>query len=222
MSDFLRDFEWRRDIKGYQLETFDQKVFPMGNAAGLGRWSRGENQFVVRRKGGQLRVYRPLAEVDTLYLIFATLRTSEDVLNFVKRFGSLTRYGENLMAGDIVGVVLGQAALFRDWLGAGNENRAVLAKRVNQRLNAISGGLSTSLVVDAKGMVRLQVTPSDLLDGIWLQLALKLTGQTTIRACLHCGHLFEAGIRSGRRADAKFCSDEHRIAFNSLRRTKER
>jgi hypothetical protein len=222
MSDFLRDFEWRRDSKGYRLETKDDwapfhwKAF----GGGVSRPVRGETDLAVRRKGGQLRPYRPLAEVDTLYLIFATLRNSEDVLNFVERFGSLTRYGETPRGADIVRVVLAHAALFRDWLGAVSENR--VAKRVNQRLNEINADLNASLVVDAKGMVRLQVTPSDLLDGLWLQLALKLSGQTTIRACLHCGQWFEAGIRSGRRVDAKFCSDEHRIAFNSLKRTKEK
>jgi hypothetical protein len=219
MSDFLRDFEWRRDSKGYRFEKILGPLKPLSD-----RVYSMKRELGVRRKGGQLRVYRPLAEVDTLYLIFAALRTSEDVLNFVERFGSLTRYGESLdkEGGDIVRVVLDQAAFFRDWLRAGSEKRSELAKKVNQRLNKISEGLIASFVVDAKGMVRLQVTPYDLLGGLWIQLALKLSGQTTIRPCLHCGHWFEAGIRSGRRADAKFCSDEHRIAFNSLKRTKEK
>jgi len=39
------------------------------------------------------------------------------------------------------------------------------------------------------------------------------------RACAHCGAMFEAGRGAGRRADAKFCSDEHRVAFNSLKRS---
>jgi len=33
---------------------------------------------------------------------------------------------------------------------------------------------------------------------------------------------FEAGRGTGRRLDAKFCSDEHRIAFNSLKRSREK
>jgi hypothetical protein len=225
MSDLVRDFEWRRDGKGYRLEELSRpwKDLPLGVLQAIDyKGDPSAKPIVVRRKGGQLRVYRPLAEVDTLYLIFAALRTSEDVLNFVERFGSLTRFGEILHRGDFVPLVLDQAAIFRNWIGARSEKRAALAKRINQDLNKISEGLNASLVVDAKGWVRLQVTPYDLLGGLWLQLALKLSGQTTVRACLHCGHWFEAGIRSGRRADAKFCSDEHRITFNSLKRTKEK
>jgi hypothetical protein len=36
--------------------------------------------------------------------------------------------------------------------------------------------------------------------------------------CWHCDIWFAAGRRTKRRLDAKFCCDEHRIEFNSLRR----
>ena len=60
-----------------------------------------------------------------------------------------------------------------------------------------------------------------LLDALWLQLGQALTVSAKIRQCEHCGNWFEAGRGTGRRLDAKFCSDEHRIAFNSLKRSKE-
>jgi hypothetical protein len=64
--------------------------------------------------------------------------------------------------------------------------------------------------------------PNTLLDGLWLQFAQAMTRGTQIRTCMHCADLFEAGLGTGRRLDAKFCSDEHRIAFNSLKRSKEK
>ena len=40
--------------------------------------------------------------------------------------------------------------------------------------------------------------------------------------CLHCGERFQTGLGRGkaRRADAKFCCDEHRRAYNSLKRSR--
>lgn len=37
--------------------------------------------------------------------------------------------------------------------------------------------------------------------------------------CQHCHRAFEHGRGTGRRLDAKFCSDQCRISFNSLRRS---
>lgn len=42
--------------------------------------------------------------------------------------------------------------------------------------------------------------------------------ETHARQCLFCGDRFAPSER-GRRADAKFCCDEHRITFNSRRRS---
>ena len=42
---------------------------------------------------------------------------------------------------------------------------------------------------------------------------------TIVKKCLSCEKIFEAGGNSGRRADAKFCSDQHRIKYNSDKRT---
>ncbi|HET8920663.1 MAG TPA: hypothetical protein VFN27_13400, partial [Xanthobacteraceae bacterium] len=58
-----------------------------------------------------------------------------------------------------------------------------------------------------------------LLDAIWLQLAEALSGDAQIRRCLQCGAWFAAGANFGRRRETKFCSDEHRILYNSLKRT---
>jgi hypothetical protein len=112
--------------------------------------------------------------------------------------------------------------MFRDWLSAARGDRRKLATRINNGLNRINEYLNVSLVAEPTGAVRVRLVPRDLLGGLWLQLALKLSGQTALRACLHCGRYFEAGVGTARRADAKFCSDDHRIAFNSLKRSKEK
>jgi hypothetical protein len=68
--------------------------------------------------------------------------------------------------------------------------------------------------------LRLRVSPRSLLDALWLQLGQKLSDGGVIRQCEQCGGWFEAGPGSGRRSDAKFCSDEHRVIFNSRRRSR--
>jgi hypothetical protein len=58
-----------------------------------------------------------------------------------------------------------------------------------------------------------------LLNALWFEAGEFLTRDAQVRECMYCGGWFETGPGIGRRADAKFCSDEHRIAFNSLKRS---
>src|SRR5262249_24745568 len=69
------------------------------------------------------------------------------------------------------------------------------------------------------GAWRMKLQPPSLLDAIWLQLGQAITSNADLRSCVHCGNWFEAGGRSGRRADAKFCSDACRINYNSVKRS---
>jgi hypothetical protein len=66
------------------------------------------------------------------------------------------------------------------------------------------------------------LTANSLMDGLWLQLAQKVSGEAKFRTCElpSCRQIFEVGSNSSRRADARFCSDAHRIEFNSRKRTK--
>ena len=59
-------------------------------------------------------------------------------------------------------------------------------------------------------------TAEDILRDIEL---LRLPSGTKFEKCQHCGQQFLVG-EGGKRRDARFCSDEHRVAFNSLKRKK--
>jgi hypothetical protein len=79
-----------------------------------------------------------------------------------------------------------------------------------------------SLADDRAHGFRMVLTANSLMDGLWLQLAQKVAGQATFMTCKlpSCRRIFEVGSSSGRRLDARFCSDSHRIEFNSRKRTK--
>jgi hypothetical protein len=79
-----------------------------------------------------------------------------------------------------------------------------------------------SLTGDRRHGFRMVLTANSLKDGLWLQLGQKVDGQARFRTCElpSCRQVFEVGSSSGRRADARFCSDTHRIEFNSRKRTK--
>jgi hypothetical protein len=81
--------------------------------------------------------------------------------------------------------------------------------------------LNASIVSD-NGKMRLKISPACLLDAIWLQLVQEQSaGAANLRECDYCHKLFMAGVGTDRRADAKFCSDKHRIEFNSLERRRK-
>ena len=65
---------------------------------------------------------------------------------------------------------------------------------------------------------RFQIMPTDLMQALWFQLGEVLASNIKLSSCLQCGKLFEVGVGSGRRADAKYCSDEHRTLYHSLNR----
>jgi hypothetical protein len=84
----------------------------------------------------------------------------------------------------------------------------------------LRGKLSAWLAPDpTTGAWKLKLEPPSLLDAIWLQFGQAITSDAVLHFCAQCGNTFEAGGKSGRRADAKFCSDECRIEFNSRKRS---
>ena len=102
--------------------------------------------------------------------------------------------------------------------------RSAEAPKSFLELVGVEGVLLTKLDVRLVGdpglnSLRFSLSPRSLLDALWLQLAQKLSAGGVIRQCQHCGGWFEAGPGSGRRFDAKFCSDDHRVVFNSRRRS---
>jgi hypothetical protein len=207
MAGFVTDFEWWRCTKGYQLVP-SRSVHP-----------RGPDEDWILAKADEHEPCRPL-EVDNLCIIFANVRTPTGLLDFIKEFGPLTRHF-SIAYGESVPAALEQARIFREILHHHRKGPRKLAACFQSLTAAYSQDLgSINLVRDPARGLRLTVTTETLITALWLQLGQKLSGEPEIRECRHCGQFFEAGPSKGRRADSKFCSDEHRIIFNSQQRSK--
>lgn len=173
-------------------------------------------QRIVRNGRGNdsMEPISPLKESKTLYRLFAKVETPDDLLRFVRDYGLLTLSG--LGKSDDVGYVMRHARLMRDllkWI-ASNQPPPLELETPPCNVHAL-------VVWDRKEKtLRWELRPSTLLDALWLQFGQAVTRGDYIRTCTHCGEWFEAGRGTSRRLDAKFCCDEHRTAFNSLKRSK--
>jgi hypothetical protein len=195
------DFQWFRDLKGYRV-------------------SRG----LIVARGGELQSYRPLEDFPTLFRIFADqCRSEKGVRDFVHKFGLLATNPGDLITirvlglpgvistrGDLVSDVIQQAKWMDKLLG---DHRSGVPQIPLTSLDA-------SLVSGGGSAIRLKLSPSRLIDALWLQMAQSISSGRVLQQCLHCGEAFEVGPGSGRRLDAKFCNDEHRVEFNNRRRRK--
>jgi hypothetical protein len=212
MPDPLIYLSWERDAAGYELLPAVEAKPGEGLIGSSARPSR------IIPRGGQLIRYAPL-EAERLYSRFASVKTPDELLSFVDKFGPLTEGGRDKALGDDVSFILDHAKTFRDWLGNQQDNQS-LARWVSADGLHIAR-LEIKLVQDpASGGVRLQYRPPSLLSALWLQLMQRVTGARPYRECLDCGLWFEVGPGSGRRQDAKFCSPEHQILFNRRKQTK--
>jgi hypothetical protein len=246
MAKFLIDFEWWCDRAGYRMERVaidppvlfhaptraPEPILPNTNPIGrcgiayhpLGSWrlwSRDGTLLHIKGNGGAAKRYRPLEVFETLCDQFAKIKTSEDVLSFVEKFGPLTKDGLYSEKGEIVEGVLIHATAMNVLFNAlsGKPIRRQMLLRHLQENPFADLEVTLGMDVGFKEL-RLRFRPACLLDALWLQAIQRFAGDAIVRRCQQCGQWFEAGPGTGRRLDAKFCSDKHRVNFNNARRTK--
>jgi hypothetical protein len=211
MARIAVQLDWWRDPKGYRLVETGRPKMQCVVRNGTGH---GPEDFVL---------LRPLDSTDVLFRIFANEATTPNgVLDFVRRFGSLTWAGWSATEGEPVPYAISDADHMRQVLRYWATSRAQPDEPfVPQTGRPVS--LDAMVVWDPiVKTLKWELRPKTLLDGLWLQLGQALTANVQIRQCERCGNFFEAGRGTGRRLDAKFCSDEHRVAFNSLKRSREK
>lgn len=169
-------------------------------------------------RGGNLRTYRPFEQVPGLFRVFSKLATTpEGLLEFVTRFGPMLANGNRQDGEDsLTGLCAAQA--MSELLQAYTQDPRTCFLRFGGQ------GLGWSRIDvyfafnPVTGRPQFKFRPPSLLNALWLELGEFLARDAQMRECQQCGGWFETGPGTGRRADAKFCSDDHRIAFNSLKR----
>jgi hypothetical protein len=234
MRQHFIDFEWQRDNKGYRLldpeppappKTLIHPIFRFPVEETLLTRDWGKKPQRIARCGGRLVSYRPLDQFHSLFKLFANDATdAPGLLGFVEKFGPLTTAGLDKALGEPVDLVLEHAKAMRGWLGYSVSGRSRLVERIALEHGGVPlGSMPVRLTMDpATRKPRLRLAPRSLLDALWVQFGQTLSGGATIHQCQHCGQWFESGTGTSRRADAKFCSNEHKIAFHSLKRSKEK
>jgi hypothetical protein len=139
----------------------------------------------------------------TAFEKFAAVKRPTELMEFVAEFGLLTNAKRQL-----VFELLYEARQMRECMQADTK---LFSRDLDLKAH-ISKDLKT-------GQLETHITPSSLLDALWLQLEQSQQSGAEFRKCLHCSRLFSVGGNSGRLRFAKFCSDEHRKEFNSRARS---
>lgn len=211
---------WHRDPKGYRLipavpPSKPKRGDPPRTLLGADRGQPGR----IVRAGGRLEPWTP---PDGLYRVFAGSVTSPgSLLTFVTNYAPLTHSGLDANGGEDIDEALEHAESMREWIGHAIKGDTELARRIGAAGMRVTK-LDVLLRVDPNtGRLRLECAPRNLLQAMWTQMASRLAEGTHLRVCAHCGIVFEAGVNSTRRADAKFCSTEHKTQFHSLQRSKK-
>jgi hypothetical protein len=216
------EFEWWKDSKGYRLvepEPWPQNSppKPTWNIPVIGIIPNEGKRIVPNR--GKLIPYQPLKHFNRLYKSFADIKDEALAVDFACKWGLLTSSDGS----DELETFLKEAEDFRKSLEQRRPSRKKRIPEFNAEVETtVLADLKASLTTDPRGRLQLRILPSNLLEALWLQLAQTLATGTDIRTCLLCGQYFEVGPRGQKRLDAKFCSDEHRIKFHSLRRPKRK
>ena len=221
---FTVDFEWEFDEAGYDFlpggpadECDEKSVFGEVLSALNGEPIRPPR---IVRRGGELRAYRPFERVNGLFLPFSKRATTvEGLLEFVTRYGPMTREGNEASGEDAI-IGLSHAEAIADFLKDYSTDPQTSLGRFGEHglgWSRMDVGLTFSTVT---GWPQMKLRPSSLVNALWFEVAAFLTGDAPLRACQHCVEWFLAGPGTNRRLDAIFCSNDHRVAFNSLKRSR--
>jgi hypothetical protein len=228
--EMLSGFEWYRDSKGYALRE--------SHEIGFVGWQRVASMTLpemgpllklrIAGLGGKRINYRPFESFPTLCVQFSKVKTPKDLLAFIEKFG-LLRSDRGFFEkdddatpgkGEDVAPALNAAKTFRILMAAKTKGPAALREAVRTNHGPFLGAARVVLRPDHTNGARIAIEAHSLLDGMWLQLGQKLAGNAKFHLCKQCREWFEVGPGTGRRLDAKYCCDDHRIEYYSRSRTK--
>jgi hypothetical protein len=205
------NFTSYRDRKGYRIvgvvpppqkEERDLERRLATPAGEIGRLKKGGDWISGRivGKGGKMEPIE-LSHEPKAFEEFAKIKTPDELLNFTAKYGPLSK-GRNAII-----FLLDEARQMRECM------RGKKGEPYSRTLTAL-------LYKDREsGQLEISVTPTSLLDALWLQFQYSQSSDAVFKTCPYCKKPFAAGGNSGRLRNAEFCSPEHRKRFNSLARS---
>lgn len=233
------ELDWYRDAKGYQLDTggrFPNRVVAKGGRMELIKPLVGPTfaAFANVRSPAQLIKF-----MNAHGYLKATSYETDDSQGRSKLFGERVTMDRKAngqpvlnftnaitLVGEDVDGHLEMAALFRSLISHGGVGARANASHFGDmesflelvRLETL-GDIRAAM--DQRGELHVTLVPPSLLVGMCVQLleAMRQKSRTRVCALPTCEKVFQVGVGSGRRLVARFCSDEHRIAFNSRNRS---
>lgn len=188
-------FTWWRERDSRDYEVVDAPRSDQSGEALLDEapTSIEADRVVPKRKC--LDRYQPLDEFPDLWERFACIKKREDAIAFVRAYGPLSREGLR-GKGDIIENILSEAESMR--------RESVGVTKLYARIDSGQIGVS----------------PSNLLDAIWLQYT-KAKSEGRTNRCPQCQRIFAKGPDTGRRKDAIFCSLACKDTAKSLKRSRK-
>ena len=208
-------FEWSIDQHGYEIVIVDKD--PPAIERPAFEDPRIAGAWVLRRKGGPLRMYRPAEEAPGLARQFGLLpRKPQALLDFANEFGLLGFRGPEHLGEPAweeraqlwYSNILSLGLIVR-YIDSGDE-QAVASAFTKYVVPAMTVRLETTV----KGPPLLKVVALDLLSEMWLQLAREISNETKFRKCLWCPKWFPYGPGTGHKITKHFCGDTCRQAWN--------
>lgn len=218
MAIFEIRFKWEKCRNGYRFEE----------------GQRGELRIV--RNKGELETYEPL-NIAGMYKVFSNCSSNDDLLGFINKYGPLTAVGNDLALptksrertvrgkkvevtqvhiGEDVRELQAQLSWFKSVLQ--DKKQGVSVPRVIAMRPSLLRIAQTRVGI-SRGELAIVFCPDSLLHALRLQLILAIVGAEKLIQCQYCQMPFAVGVGTGKRIDAKFCCDDHRVRFNSRARS---
>ena len=179
----------------------------------------------ILRAGGSLIPYRPVEMLDQIFNAYInTEPTPEGLLGFINRFGPLTRRGLDENFGEPLDFAINNLKCTVSLIEAFGQTAKADQRRAVTKLLGADGielyGIKVRVLFDEQTQtLRTEHVARDLTAALWLRVLEVQASDIVMRKCGHCCAWFTAGMGTGRHLNARFCTDEHRITFNSLKRT---
>lgn len=217
----LLQFTWKRCPQGYGFVYFPESWLKKRHSAEI--WSEflesapewvdvdvlpapssAGDDFFLLPKSPHLEDFEPLKEEPAIFRNFAGMaETKEAITTFAERFGPILRGNNSLSSW--IDEMRQMSLTVKQWEVAQNTGDY---RAVRSLINVLDLRARISLeLTPGIPEPRLSISPQNLLEALWVQFALAVSGNAQLSQCFHCKAWFQVGGEIGRKHGSLYCSD---------------